>query len=110
MSGGLVEQDLAFLVRGWRGAAQFLAEVDAAFHRRAVAHCSTPASDIRELLDRLAQGLGDQHPWPRTHVSDRVFGAEDVLAALQPAFEHAETAIVLVLVALQRIRVLARRV
>src|ERR1700736_1783693 len=106
--GGLVEQYRALGVGRRGGSAQLLAEVDAALDRRAVAHRGAPARDIGEFLDRLAERLGDQHPRPRGHVGDRIL-AEDELAPIEPAVEHAETAVVFVGVALVRIGVLAPR-
>ena len=68
-----------------------------------------PASDIWKIIERLAQRLGNQHPRPRRHIGDRVI-VEDKFAPVEPAFEHAEAAIVFVGIALVRIGVLALRV
>src|SRR5215472_4598034 len=106
---GLVEQDPPFGVARRGRAAQLLAEIDAALHRWALLDRLAPPRDPGKIVERLAQWLGDQHPGPRRHVGDRIL-VENELAAAQPALEHPEAAVVLVGIALVRVRVLARRV
>src|SRR5216683_2458964 len=103
-AGGLVEEDPPLLVGGRGRAAPLLAEVDAALDRWAIPDRRAPARNIGKFVERLAQRLRYQHPRPARHVDDRII-ADDEFAALQPALQDAEAAIVFVGIALVRIGV-----
>ena len=102
---GLVEQNSPFIIGRRRSAAQVFAEVDAPLHRRALLYRLAPAGDIGEIVERLTERLGDQHPGPRGHISDRIF-VDNVFSRLQPPLQDAQAAVVFVGVALVRIGML----
>jgi len=103
--GCLIEKDPPLLF-AWRGrATQLFAQIHPSLHRRALLDRVAPAGDVGELVERLAERFGDQHPWPARHIGYRVV-VEGEVAVSEAAFEHTETAVVLVGIALAGIRML----